>query len=334
MSGAGDRARTVLVTGAAGFIGSTLCPRLAAAGYRVVGYDDLSRGRREYLPPEVRLVEGDVRDALRVRDTVAGVKPDWLIHLAAMHFIPDCLARPRETMDVNVEGTRHVLDACRHAAVGHVTFASTAAVYAPTDLPCVEDITPLQPMEVYGESKLAAERVLGVFHGDTGIPVTILRMFNAIGRRETNPHLVPEIFEALRTSDVITLGNLEPRRDYIDSRDVADAILSVAGAPGGIQVFNVGTGVAYSVRELVDRLEGWLGRPLTVHQDPARMRPTERQLLVADIDRIRRATQWTPRISVDGTFRDLIVAYGLRTNASERREGDPILPGDADATTT
>ena len=84
-----------------------------------------------------------------------------MIHLAAMHFIPDCIARPEETLDVNVEGTRRVLESCRGSSVRRFIFASTAAVYAPTDGPCVEDATPLHPLEIYGESKLAAEQLVG-----------------------------------------------------------------------------------------------------------------------------------------------------------------------------
>ena len=105
MSGTHDRRSTLLVTGAAGFIGSALCARLLATGRQVVGYDNLSRGRRELLPGGVHLVEGDIRDAASVQDAVSAFEPECVVHLAAMHFIPDCIARPQETLDVNVAPT-------------------------------------------------------------------------------------------------------------------------------------------------------------------------------------------------------------------------------------
>jgi UDP-glucose 4-epimerase len=305
--------RTVLVTGAAGFIGSALCRRLTLLGHRVIGYDNLSRGRREHLPTGVRFVEGDIRDATRVSHTVAAAKPDWAIHLAAMHFIPDCVARPQETIDINVEGTRRVLESCRGSSMKSIVFASTAAVYAPSVGPCVEDATPLRPLDVYGESKLAGEQLASSFHRETGTPVSILRIFNAIGRNETNPHVVPHIFESLTGSDVVRLGNMRPCRDYIDTRDIAEALLMAADSARGLDVFNVGTGMAHSVQDIVERLQRMLGRPITGLQDPARMRTSERMMLVADIGRIRRATGWMPRFSLDDTLTDMVAAYGLQT---------------------
>jgi UDP-glucose 4-epimerase len=305
--------RTVLVTGAAGFIGQALCRRLVSLGHRVVAYDDLSRGRREYLPPGVRLIEGDIRHRARLEETVSATKPDCVIHLAAMHFVPDCIARPRETLDVNVRGTRCVLESCRRGPVRTFLFASSAAVYAPTDGPCVEDSTPVRPVEVYGESKHAAEQLVGAFHRDTGIATGILRLFNAVGRHETNPHVIPHIFESLRTSDVIALGSVAPRRDYIDTRDVAEAILSVMNCSKGLQVLNVGTGVSHSVSEIVELLRRILDRPIVIVQEPSRMRTTERMLLVADMEKIRRTTCWTPRTTLEDSLEDLALAYGLKS---------------------
>lgn len=308
--------RTVLVTGGAGFIGSTLCGRLCALGHRVVAYDNLSRGRRELLPSGVELVEGDIRDGRQVAEVVADVKPDQVVHLAAMHFIPDCIARPQETMDVNVEGTRHVLDACRASSVRRVIVASTAAVYAPSDVPCVEDRTPLRPLEIYGESKLATERLSIAFHEESGIATAILRLFNAVGRHETNAHVIPHIFESLQRGDAVRLGNIAPARDYIDTRDIADAIVAVSERPPGLSVLNVGTGVACSVRDIVDLLSRILGRQIVVVQETSRMRPTERMLLVADTHKIRRETGWIPRILLKDSLQDLVAAYGLRTATS------------------
>jgi UDP-glucose 4-epimerase len=315
MSGAG-RPQTVLVTGAAGFIGSALCARLLAAGHTVVGYDNLSRGRRELLPDRVRLVEGDIRDSGRLAETMAASRPEVVVHLAAMHFIPDCIARPQETTDVNVEGTRRVLDSCRSRSVRRVVFASSGAVYASSSGACVEDTTPLHPLEVYGESKLMGEDIAGRFHRETGIATAVLRIFNAIGRNETNPHVIPHIFESLQTSNAVRLGNMAPRRDYIDTRDVADAIIAVAGGPEGLTTVNVGTGSAYSVDDIIQRLERILGRRITVVQDASRVRASERMLLLADLAKIRAAVGWQPRVSLDDALRDLVVFYGLQTAPS------------------
>jgi UDP-glucose 4-epimerase len=316
----------VVVTGAAGFIGSALCHALSASGRHVVGYDDLSRGRREFLPHGMPLVEGDIRDAARLRDTFSAFRPDVVVHLAAMHFIPDCIARPAETMDVNVTGTRRVLDSCGGGSVRRVVFASTGAVYAPSDDPCNEETTPLGPLEVYGESKLAAEQLLGDFQRDTGVSTTILRLFNAIGRNETNAHVVPHIFESLRTSDVIRLGNVAPKRDYIDTRDIAQAILATAEGPEGLCVFNVGTGVAVSVRDLVELLGRVLGREVSIESERGRMRATERMLLVADTERIRLATGWTPRVGLQDSLADLVAFYGLRSTAPGQTVQSPADP--------
>lgn len=304
--------RTVLVTGGAGFIGSALCTRLQADGHRVIVYDNLSRGRHAFLPSGTRLVEGDIRDAAACGAVVREHRPDAVVHLAAMHFIPDCVANPEATLAINVDGTRHVLDACRDTTVGAVVFASSAAVYAVSDAPCVEDRTPLGPVEIYGESKVAGEALLAAFHEETGVTATALRFFNAVGRRETNPHVIPHIFESLQRSDEIPLGNMDAQRDYIDSRDVAGAISAALALHRGHRVLNVGTGEGHAVSEIVDRLRRILGRPIVVRQDAARLRPVERMRLVADTSRAAQELGWRAGIRFDDVLADLCGEYGLR----------------------
>jgi UDP-glucose 4-epimerase len=309
-------APVTIVTGGAGFIGSAVCGRLIADGHRVVAYDDLSRGRREYLPFPATLLEGDIRDERRWQETLAAVRPSTVVHLAAMHYIPDCLARPAEALNVNVEGTRRILDGCRGSSVRQFVFASTGAVYAPSDLPCVEDKTPIGPLEVYGESKHLGEQLVEAFCRETGVSCAALRLFNAVGVYETNPHVIPHIVESLRTSDSIALGNISPRRDYVDTRDVAAAVATVLEAPPGFHCLNVGTGVAHSVSDVVSILRRILDRPIVIDQQAARARENERMLLVADISAIRRLTGWAPAFCLEDSLKELVRAYGLRTGTS------------------
>jgi UDP-glucose 4-epimerase len=141
----------------------------------------------------------------------------------------------------------------------------------------------------------------------------VLRIFNVIGPRETNPHVLPHLFESLRGSDTVMLGNLDARRDYIHARDVARAILVVAARSHGLAVYNVGSGRSHSVVEIVELLRRKLARPVNVEVDPLRLRPSDRPLLLADIEKISMKLGWTPQIALEEALDELILYYDLRT---------------------
>jgi UDP-glucose 4-epimerase len=301
-----DRPR-VLVTGGAGFIGSHLVEELVHAGNSVSVLDDLSRGSRDWLPAGTDLHVADVRDEDAVRDVVARVRPEAVAHLAALHYIPAVDDAPELAHSINVVGTRNVLAACRAAPPATLLFASTAAVYPDRPDALTEQIPP-GPIDLYGRTKLEGERDVERFAAETGVRCAIARIFNVVGPRETNPHIVPEIVDQLRAgSSALQLGNLEPRRDLTDVRDVAAALARlVLGAPAGVSVFNVGTGRALSVLELVQECERIVGRTVKIEQVRERIRPVERESLIADTTHIAERLGWRPQRDVRATLAELI----------------------------
>jgi UDP-glucose 4-epimerase len=301
---------TVLVTGGAGFIGSTLCHALVARGRRVVVFDDLSFGRASLLPAangRCLLVRGDLRAEASVADVVREFRPRQVYHLGAIHFIPYCNEHPDDTLDINVNGTRNVLAACREFRPEVVLLASTAAVYPVDGQPVTEDQPPA-PIDVYGRTKLMAEDLCRAFQGETGVPTVLARFFNAFGPNETNPHLIPAILDQLRDGgEVLRLGNLEPVRDYVHTSDLVEAVIALAdGFRDGLDAFNIGSGRGSSVIEVVRAFETAVGRPLEIRQDPARLRAVERPFLVSDIGKLSRATGWTPRTSLQAGISALV----------------------------
>lgn len=303
--------RPMLVVGGAGFVGHHLVPRLLDDDHHVVVIDNLSRGSLERFgahlgDSRLDVVRGDVTDAVLVREIVAGVRPAVVFHLAALHFIPYCVAHPSETMLVNVVGTQLVLDALGAVPDARVVLASTADVYATADRPHREEDA-IETTNVYGASKRSCEELFAIARRrEPQRRFLAARLFNVFGPGETNPHVLPDVLEQLRHGNVLRLGNLEPRRDYVHARDVAEALVRIAAFEGPETVFNVGTGVGTSVRDLVAELAHVLGRPLRVEQDPAKVRPVERMHLVADVDRARHALGWTPRIGLREGLRDLV----------------------------
>jgi UDP-glucose 4-epimerase len=283
--------RRVLVTGGAGFIGSHLVERLVAAGERVATIDDLSRGRRTWLHPDVELHQVDLRDGDAVRRVVAGTSPDAVVHLAALHFIPAVEGAPELAWDVNVNGTRTLLDALARLPPELLLFASTAAVYPDLRGPIAETCSP-QPLDVYGMTKLEGERLVAEFQAGTGTRCIVARVFNVIGRHETNPHVVPEIVRQLRDGSlVVRLGRLDSRRDYTDVLDVAAALHALLSPPSAsAATFNLGSGRSVSVAELVHACEQVLGRPVDIVVEPERRRAHGRAERVADARRQRAAT--------------------------------------------
>ncbi|HMN04865.1 MAG TPA: GDP-mannose 4,6-dehydratase [Flavobacteriales bacterium] len=301
--------RKVLVTGGAGFIGSALVSMLNARGDEVHVLDDLSFGRRHLAAvPDDRFLQVDIRHRQAVREAVAALRPEVVLHLAAVHFIPYCNAHPAEAAEINIMGTINVLDACEAAgSVGQVFVASTAAVYPICDEAVAETHEP-GPMDIYGVTKLATEKVAAEFQLRTGIPVVVGRFFNAFGPNETNPHLFPEIQrQVLAGRRTLKLGNLDPKRDFIHTSDMGRAVLSLLDARlPGFEVFNIGRGIEYSVREVVQAFGRQLGEPLHIEVDPARVRKVERMHLLADVSKLKAATGWAPEWEIDAGVATLL----------------------------
>jgi UDP-glucose 4-epimerase len=297
-----------LVTGGAGFIGSHVVEQLLAreAGELHV-LDDLSRGRREWLPRGVSLHQVDLRHADSVRGAVADVHPEVVLHLAALHFIPAVDEAPELAWSVNVEGTENLLEALSLAPPRVLLFASTAAVYSDTPGP-IPETSPVAPRDVYGETKATGERLVAEFETQTGTRSVVARLFNVIGERETNPHVVPELVGQLRAgASTVRLGNLHTRRDYTDAVDVADALVRLLDPDPVRTVFNVGSGRGVSVAELVSSCERILDREITVDVDRARLRKRDRTELIADVKLLRGVTGWAPKRSLEETLRRLLL---------------------------
>lgn len=299
--------RRILVTGGAGFIGSHLVERLAEAGESVCAVDDLSRGRREWLSSEAELHEADIRDADAMRHVVEHAIPDVVVHLAAMHFIPAVDGAPDLAHDVNVNGTRVLLEALASRPPKVLLFASTAAVYPDRQGPIAETCPP-HPVDVYGRTKLAGEHLVAEFAARTGARCVAARIFNVIGRRETNRHVVPELVAQLRQGAVpVCLGNLVSRRDYTDVLDVSEALRRLLSPlPDGVDTVNVGSGRSVSVLDLVRTCEVILGRQIDVEVEPQRMRPQDRAELVADSSLLSETTGWEPEQPLENTLAALL----------------------------
>jgi UDP-glucose 4-epimerase len=313
-----------LVTGGAGFVGSALCRALVGLGHEVVVHDDLSVGRPESLPAAgCRLVRGDNRDPDAVEGLLRETRPRRVIHLAALHYIPHCNADPVKTVEINVNGTRSLLAACRRTPPEWLFVASTAAVYPPEGSPFQEE-TRVGPIDIYGHTKAAAEELARLFHRETGVRTVVGRLFNVFGPNDSNPHLIPEVVkQAKNGGGPLELGNLDPIRDYIHVDDVVSGILASERLPEPLAVVNIGTGQGQSVRQVVEAVESALGRPLQVVQTQGRVRRVERQQLVADVGRLRSHTGWRPEVTFGQGIAALLADNGNGAARTGRRATTP-----------
>jgi len=257
---------TYLVTGGAGFIGSHIARKLVSLGEEVRVLDNFATGRRRNLggiEGEIRLIEGDIRDADVVREAVAGA--DYVIHQAALASVPRSIDDPVSSNEVNVGGTLNLLDAARRAGVKMFVYASSSSVYGDSDvLPKVEDMTP-RPKSPYAVSKLGGEMYCRVFGDTFGLPTVSLRYFNVFGpRQDPNSQyaaVIPIFCRALLTGKAPTIfGDGEQSRDFtfIDNVVAANLLACRSGLSGG-HVFNIACGERFTLNELYAKLQNIVG---------------------------------------------------------------------------
>lgn len=302
----------IAVTGANGFVGAHVV-RALVPGHDVLAIDNLRYGPWRFTAEERSRFASDttdLRDGPSVLALIDRFRPEAIIHLAAIHFIPECERLPEDAVTINVQGTVNLLAACPDGC--RMVYASTAAVYAPSDVAHTESRSAIGPMDVYGFTKLHGEDFVRYFSAQKGIQSVIVRLFNVIGPGETNPHVLPEIIRQLKAgARRLALGNVHPKRDYIYVQDVAEGFIAAAtqdlreaGSDGPI-VANLGSGKSYSVKELVERLSDTIGDEISIGVDQGRVRLVDRPHLLADNTTMRTVFRWAPKYGIDDALRSI-----------------------------
>ena len=299
------RSGKTVVTGGCGFIGAHLCAHLVQKGEDIVVVDDLSVGSRGNLEAlDVTAVDVqtvDIRDVESLTRLLRKSRPEKVIHLAAVHFIPLCESDPVNAIRTNVEGTQALLQACTAAgSVQSVVLASSGAVYRP-DTTAHQETDELAPTDTYGHTKLWAEQLSQIFHAKTGIAVGIARIFNTFGPGETNPHFIPSVILQLMEGSTIRVGNLTTRRDYIYVSDVAAAIARLGDVcrERGLLTCNVGREEAVEGSRIVELIGTALGREVKIEVDRQRVRTDDRPMLASNCRLAHSELDWHPQTGLE-----------------------------------
>jgi nucleoside-diphosphate-sugar epimerase len=289
----------VLVTGGAGFIGGHLSARLIQRGYRVRVLDNLSLGRREWVPAEAEFLEGDIRDLATCHKASQGVS--GIFHTAAMSRVGPSMAAVDVCTEQNITGTQNMLLAARDAKVKKLVYSGSSTYYGNQPVPHREDMR-CELLNFYGLSKYVGEEYCRMFDRVFGTPTVVLRYFNVYGphQPQTGPYaLVLGIF-LRRWRDGQTLevhGTGQQRRDFIHVRDVADANIAAYESPAHDETFNIGSGSNISIKELADQIsadQAW---------GPAR--PGDSKETLADISHTVSLLNWKPSVSLEEGLAEL-----------------------------
>jgi UDP-arabinose 4-epimerase len=306
--------KTVLVTGGAGYVGSHCCKAFARAGWSVVTFDNLSRGWREAVKWGP-LIEGDITNAGEIAAALDRYNPDVVAHFAAYAYVGESVEQPEIYYRNNGFGTLVLLEEMQKAGIGRLIFSSTCASYGiPVRTP-IDEEHPQAPINPYGWSKFIIERMIEDFSRAHGLSAVILRYFNAAGcdgdgeigeHHEPETHVIPLAIEAaLKQDRMFTVNGSAfdtrdgtPVRDYVHVDDLARAHVLAAEKllrEGGIHIYNLGTGIGTTVRELTEAVSRASGSELPVAYGPPR--PGDPPILVAAAGKAERELGWVARQS-------------------------------------
>ena len=303
--------KQIIITGGLGFIGSHLSNKLIADGYHVVIIDDCSNANVKILKslPKLKshLIKCDIRNKKKIEQELLKYRPKTIIHLASIHYIPDCCKYPNKTIDINVKGTQTMLEIASKINVKNFLFASSAAVYKPSVVSHKEDDF-LEPIDIYGQSKKQAEKIIKLHCKNNNINFTTLRLFNVYGPNDLTPHLIPSLLWRLKKSKNINVGNLKTSRDYIYVDDVVDIMIKILKNPNGFSnaTYNIGTNNKISGGRLIKIIGNVLDKKIVVKEDKNLTRKIDRKTMAANINHIVSEYSWKPQYTIKEGIKQLL----------------------------
>ncbi|MGB8657405.1 MAG: SDR family NAD(P)-dependent oxidoreductase [Candidatus Zixiibacteriota bacterium] len=301
------RGKRVLVTGAAGFVGSHLVETLVKRGAEVrafVHYNSRNDwGMLEDVGKnvlgEVEVVAGDLRDADCVRRAVRGQQV--IFHLGALIGIPYSYVNPRDVVDTNVNGTLNVLTAALDSGADKVVHTSTSEIYGTAQYVPMDEKHPANPQSPYAASKLGADLLALSFYRSFDLPVGVIRPFNIYGPRQSARAVIPSIVTQALVRSKICLGSLTPKRDLTFVRDSVEGFIMFAECEKTAgQVVNLGSNHEVSIREIIEMVSRCLGKKIQIRKDPARIRPkkSEVERLFSNSGKAGRLFGWVPKMDL------------------------------------
>jgi len=307
--------KKVLVTGASGFIGSHLTEELAKMGCRVRAFikykssGDL--GNLEELGPglleKIEIIRGDLKNPDSVKRAVKNI--DVVFHLGALISIPYSYVDPREFVETNVTGTLNILKACQEENVKKIIITSTSEVYGTGKYTPIDEKHPLQAQSPYSASKMSADKLAESFYNTYNLPVTIIRPFNSYGPRQSRRAVIPTIIYQALTSKELSLGSLEPKRDFTYVKDTVQGFIKVAESDNSIgEIFNISSGKTISIRELVETIGKIIGKELIPNKDQKKIRPekSEVMILLGDNRKAKEIIKWEPKYSLEEGLKEVV----------------------------
>ena len=318
----------ILITGVTGFVGSHLAEYCLSLDQQVEVIGTCRwRSRREnieHFEDAINLYECDLRDASSVKTLLADIQPERIFHLAAQSYVPSSWNSPGETITTNVIGQLNIFEAMRETnSTASIQIAGSSEEYGlvhPEEAPITEE-NPLRPLSPYAVSKVAQDMLAYQYFQSYGLKVVRTRAFNHTGPRRGDVFVTSNFakqiaeIEAGQRPPVIHVGDLNPKRDFTDVRDIVRAYwLSLEHCSLG-EVYNVASGKAYRIKEVLKILLDNSGQDIEVVEDPERLRPSDVPLLLGDNSRFCKATGWSPEIPFEQTAKDLLDYWRERTPA-------------------
>ncbi|MPZ07151.1 MAG: NAD-dependent epimerase/dehydratase family protein [Nitrososphaeraceae archaeon] len=291
---------SVLVTGGCGFLGSEVVKQLSRGGSQVTVFDNLSSGRESYIlgQPGVSFIKGDLTDESAMIEAMKDV--EYVLHLAALPFIPDSYYYPRDFFTTNVNATIGLALEAIRKRIKRFVYISSSEVYGSAKYTPMDENHPTLPQSTYSVSKLAAERVVYTMHREHDLPVVIIRPFNSFGPNITQPYIIPEVVNQLINGKKdVKLGNIHSRRDFTFVSDTARGIIQAMITDGiNGETINIGTGKSVQIRELVGIIADIMSHEPSITIDASRIRPDDVETLICDYSKANRLLGWSPTVSL------------------------------------